>query len=131
MRGFGCKGEGKDGNYGVRIPPPTKVDPKDLPFPYDGPASSSAGTPANPTLGEEEAPTPIAATTEEVEAWMAAEFRALTDLSTKEPPEIGDNVLWRGVKVGKHGNPSTKCEWFNGKVRHIGVEKGEIFLYID
>ena len=35
VRGFGCKGEGKDGNYGVRIPPPTKVDPSDLPFPYE------------------------------------------------------------------------------------------------
>ena len=131
VRGFGCKGEGKDGNYGVRVPPPSVVDPSDLPFPYDGPASSSAGPHANPTRGDDEAPTPIAATTDDVEAWMAAEFRMLTDLSTKVPPEIGESVLWRGVKVGKHGNPSTKCEWFNGKVRHIGVESGETFLYID
>ena len=62
---------------------------------------------------------------------MAEEFRPLTNLSTKVPPEIGESVLWRGVKVGKHGNPSTKCEWFNGKVWHTGVESGEIFLYID
>ena len=131
VRGFGCKGEGKDGNYGVRVPPPTVVDPAELPFPYDGPASSSAGAHATPSLGDEEAPSPIAATTEEVEAWMAEAFRPLTNLSTKVPAEIGESVLWRGVKLGKHGNPSTKCEWFNGKVRWLAFEKGELYLYID
>ena len=63
---------------------------------------------------------------------MAASFTKLRNISMKTPPEVGESVLWRGVKTGKHGNPSTKCEYSNGKVRHMQVEEdGELYLYID
>ena len=63
---------------------------------------------------------------------MSKSFEPLTNISTKTPPEVGESVLWRGVKTGKHGNPSTKCEYFNGKVRHLKVEEDhELYLYVD
>ena len=67
----------------------------------------------------------------DVEEWMQGSFRKLKDLSTKTPPEIGESVLWRGVKTGRAGHPSTTCEWFNGKVRGVNVEENEVYLYID
>ena len=122
------KGEGKSANYGTAIPPPTLVDPSDLP---------EAIRPVSSVLVKEDpckdddTPPPIPATTEDVEMWMETGFRKLTNMSTKSPPEVGESVLWRGVKTGKHGQPSTKCEWFNGKVRYVQVEDNEVFLYID
>ena len=128
--GFGWKGEGK-GNYGVAIPPPTLVDASDLPEALRH-TSSSVLQGEDPSAHEGEIPPPIVATTEEVEMWMQVSFRKLTNLSTKSTPEVGESVLWRGVKTGRHGQPSTKCEFFNGKVRHMQVgEDQELYLYID
>ena len=40
--------------------------------------------------------------------------------------------MWRGVKTGRNGQPSTKCEYFNGKVRHMAVDDDhELYLYVD
>ena len=33
------------------------------------------------------------------------------------PPEIGQQVLWRGFKYGRGGGQSTSVEYFNGSVR--------------
>ena len=69
--------------------------------------------------------------TSEVEEWMFS-IRPLTNLSTKCPPRVGESVLGRGVKTGPHGQPSTKCEYFNAKVRHIALdEDNELYLYVD
>ena len=63
---------------------------------------------------------------------MSESFRQLTNISTKCLPEVGDSVLWRGVRSGPRGNPSTKCEYFDAKVRHLHIEKGgELYLYVD
>ena len=63
--------------------------------------------------------------------WLLASRSSGTS-ARNPPPEVGESVLWRGVKTGKHGNPSTKCEYFNGEVRHMQVEEdGELYLYID
>ena len=77
-------------------------------------------------------PPAIAATTEEVEEWMRSGFKKLTNISTKSPPEVGEPVLWRGVRTGKQGGMSTKVEFFNGKVRYMQVEEdNEVYLYVD
>ena len=129
--GFGWKGEGTC-NYGVAIPPPTLVDASDLPEEARLHTSSSVLQGEDPSWAEGEIPPPILATSYEVEMWMQESFRKLTNLSTKSPPEVGESVLWRGVKTGKRGQPSTKCEFFNGKVRGIHVdEDGDLHLHID
>ena len=88
---------------------------------------TGASPPSDPLI-----PSPIPATTEEVEEWVSSSFRPLTNISTTTPLEVGASVLWRGVKTGKSGNPSTKCEYFNGKVRDMRVEEdNELYLYVD
>ena len=63
---------------------------------------------------------------------MSQCFKPLTNISTSLSPDVGESVLWRGVKVGRRGQPSTKVEHFNGKVRHIDVDdQHEMYLYID
>ena len=129
VRGFGFKGEGKSSNYGTSIDPPSVVAPADLPPALQGPSSSSSQAAAPPIP---DVPPPIAATTEDVEEWVATNFKPLKNLSTKCPPEIGENILWRGLKTGRGGNPSTKVEHFNGKVRYMQMEgDGELYLYLD
>ena len=125
------KGEGKTGNYGVAIRPPAAVDIQDLPAALQ--SASSASMHSHVAVPPDaEIPVPIAATTEDVEEWMRTSFKKLTNISTKVPPEVGESVLWRGVKTGRHGCPSTKCEYFNGKVRFLQVEEdGELYLYVD
>ena len=59
------------------------------------------------------------ATDKDVEGWFKTNYKVLGNASSCWPPEIGDNVLWRGIKKGKHGFASTTEEWFNGKVSHI------------
>ena len=67
-----------------------------------------------------------------VEEWVASNFKPLTNISGKTPPEVGEHVFWRGLKTGRSGNPSTKCEFFNGKVRQIEVNaEGEVYIYLD
>ena len=75
-------------------------------------------------------PYSIQATTEDVERWMQ-DFRPLTNVSTNDPPECGDSVLWRGVKCGPSGGQSTKLEWFNGTVHAVEAIKGEVYAYVD
>ena len=131
--GFGCKGEGKLANYGVVIPPPSLLPPAAvLPAPQQAASSSDLheglAHPAPPLI-----PTPIAATTEDVEEWISTTFRSLTNISTKNPPDIGASILWKGLKISRHGNPSDVVEYFNGKVRKVEVsaEDGELYLYVD
>ena len=64
---------------------------------------------------------------------MTTNYKRRTNISTKSPPEVGESVLWRGVKKGRKGHPSTKCEYFNGTVRQMGVdeEDNELYLYLD
>ena len=78
-----------------------------------------------------EIPPPLPATTEDADMWMSSGFRKLTNMSTNMPPEIGESVRWRGVKTAPKGQPSTKCEWFNGKMHFVQVDDNEIFVYID
>ena len=81
---------------------------------------------------ESACPDPIPVSAEQVESWISGCFKPLTNISTKMPPEIGESVLWRGVKMGAAGNPSTVAEWFNGKVRHIAFDTaGEMWVYVD
>ena len=63
--GFGCKDEGKSANYGTEIPPPTLVDPADLPAAIRS-AISSSGSLVEDPHEDVEIPPPIAATTEDV-----------------------------------------------------------------
>ena len=76
-------------------------------------------------------PPPTAATTEEVEDWLRSGYKKLKNASTKSPPEVGESVLWKGMKTGKQGGVSSKMEFFNGKVHQIHVEDGEVYLYVD
>ena len=39
------------------------------------------------------------------------------------PREVEEEVLWRGIKMGKHGQPSTNVEYFNAAVRDIRVDE--------
>ena len=131
VQGFGLKGVGKGANYGVGIPPPTAVDPQDLPLPLQQTWTSSE---AQDALGFDVIPPPpVAATSEMVEEWVSSLYRPLTNISTEIPPPVGASVLWRGIKPGKHGGPSTKVEYFNGKVRGITTEpeSGEIYCDVD
>ena len=131
---FGMKGEGKGANYGVVIPPPMKVDPADVPgaVPKDSAKTSFYKRPATSQEIPPSAniPDPIKSTKDQVEDWIATHFRPLRNLSQKLPPEIGESVLWRGVKTGKSGGQSTVVEYFNGTVHHIEVENDQCFLYV-
>ena len=130
--GFGIKGAGKAGNYGREIESPSTVDPADLPASASEPSSKKAKQEIKRSPELVGPPVPIYATTEQVEEWMMESFRPLTGLSNKMPPDVGDSVLWRGVKMGKRGNPSTVVEHFNAKVRSIDVEQdNEIYCYVD
>ena len=68
----------------------------------------------------------------EVEEWIQSCFRPLKNISSKVPPEVGESVLWRGVKKGPAGQESTVCEFFNGTVRHVQVcSSNELWIYVD
>ena len=110
---------------------PSIVQPGDLPESLRSEIFGDAAEAAEPPAEEEDVPLPIMPTTEEIESWMQSSFRKLTDLSTKSPPEVGESVLWKGVKKGKHGQPTTNFEYFNGKVRGVKVEDDELYIYID
>ena len=77
-------------------------------------------------------PAPLPVTTEEVEEWMASSFQPLTNISTSADPNVGDSVLWRGVKMGPNGQPSTKSEYFNATVRHKMTDSdSECWYYVN
>ena len=78
-----------------------------------------------------ELPPPIAATTEIVEEWVQNEITELVNSSGKILAEIGESILWREVRKGKSGGPSTREEHFHGRVRYVSVENDEIFLFLD
>ena len=130
--GFGRKGEGKGATYGVAIAPPTVVAAEDLPFELHPPSSASglqvgAALPSEPLI-----PAPFMATSEQVEHWVTTAYSPLTNISTNIPPAVGETVLWRGVKTGRRGHPSTKVEHFQGQVRYVEVDADhEVYLYVD
>ena len=59
----------------------------------------------------------------------ARELPQAHELKHEVPPEIGESVLWRGFKPGKHSYH--KFEHFNGKVRGVTVEDNEWYIYVD
>ena len=60
------------------------------------------------------------------------EFRPLTNISLRFPPEVGDSILWRGLKTGPNGQPSTKCEYFNAEVKHAVLDSdGDTWVYVN
>ena len=126
--GFGRKGEGKDANYGVQVPEPELVPISELPPEAQQPLELASNLDAEPTP---RIPPPISATIENVEEWIQNGYTELMNLSGKIPPEKGESILWRGLKKGKSGGPSTKEEFFHGRVRHVGVEEDEIFVWLD
>ena len=111
--GFGWKGEGKGANYGVGIPPPEVVPPSDLPAALQQPGTSSGHPGGEDPSSQPMIPLPFTATSEQVEEWVSSLYRPLSNLTRNNPPEPGESVLWRGVKLGKHGGSSTKVEYFN------------------
>ena len=128
--GFGLKGEGKLANYGVEIPGPVVVPKEEAASTQHSASSSGLPAPQTPPGGPK-IPPPIQATTEDVEAWVTGSFKPLSNISQNIPPQLGESVLWRGVKTGKSGAPSTTCEYFNGKVRSLAVEDDEVYVYLD
>jgi hypothetical protein len=130
--GFGRKGEGKGANYGVAIAPPTVVAPADLPAALQQPSSSSDPQVDVLRRAQPLMPQPLPATSELVEQWITTSFHRLTNISKNIPPVAGETCLWRGVKTGRKGHPSTKVEYFHGQVRHVEVDSdNEIWVYID
>ena len=126
--GFGRKGEGKDANYGLAVAEPQVVSIEELPPEARQGLELGLGLDAEPTF---EIPPPIAATTDEVERWIQDGFTKLVNLSSKEPPEVGESILWKGIRRGKSGGLSTKEEFFHGRIRHVSVENENIFLFLD
>ena len=126
--GFGRKGVGKFANYGLLVPAPQVVPVSELPPEAQTPLELATGLDAEPTF---EIPPPIAATTQNVEEWIQNGYTELVNLSGKVPPEIGESILWRGIKKGPHGGPSTRVEHFHGRVRYVTVENNDIFVFLD
>ena len=126
--GFGRKGEGKDAKYGTQVPEPQMVSISELPPEVRGKVELEPDLDA--ALASE-IPDPIAATTSEVEEWIESGYTRLVDLSSKVPPEIGESILWKGLRKGKSGGPSTKVEFFHGRIRFVSVEDDEIYLFLD
>ena len=60
---------------------------------------------------------------------MSQCFKPLTNISTSLSPDVGESVLWRGVKMGPNGQPSTKSEYFNATVRHKQTDSDNEFWY--
>ena len=125
---FGRKGEGKDANYGTQVPEPQVVPISELPPWRRGKVEH---LPDLDTAPASEIPQPIAATTSEVEEWIESGYTRLVDLSSKIPPEIGESILWKGLRKGKSGGPSTKVEFFHGRIRFVSVEENDIYLFLD
>ena len=130
--GFGRKGEGKGANYGVAIAPPTVVAFADLPAALQQPSSSSLTPVDQLRRAHFGCPSPLPATSELVEQWITGSYHRLQNISKNLPPATGETCLWRGVKTGRRGHPSTKVEYFQGQVRHVEVDSDhEIWVYID
>ena len=129
--GFGRKGEGKGARYGVWIPSPTVLRPDEYPAALREPHGSSSSRMVQPLPLFAAVPPPVRAKREHIEEWIRTEFTPLVNLCTTNPPRIGDEVLWRGVKKNKNGKWSTKLEHFNGTVRGVGIEDGKPVVYLN
>ena len=130
--GFGVKGEGKSGNLGVEVDRPSLVPFEDLPehvremtTPYAASSAIAEGPWTSPNI-----PPPIEATKQEVDEYVAANYRRLANLCSSTPPKVGDSVLWRGVKTGRAGGTSTSVEHFNAMVHGLDTKDGETFVYV-
>ena len=62
----------------------------------------------------------IAVTAEEIQEWLSElePFKGQNEW----PPCVGQEVLWRGLKLGPSGGASTAKEYFNGTVHHWKVD---------
>ena len=69
------------------------------------------------------------ATEADVLSWYESDWNALT-MSGNMPAGRGERVLWMGAKVGRHGGPSTKQEYFNGVVHNLEVVESDLFYDI-
>ena len=111
----GTKGYGSKANYGIAIPPPEIVPSAEQEGSFAVSLSAVvAACSALPTVysGQDTAcPDPIPVTPEEIEEWMSGTFSPVA-FSNQQPPEVGDEVLWRGCKVGKKGRQSTAVAYF-------------------
>ena len=120
---LGTKGYGK-GNLGTAIPAPIAIAP-----PADDPAASwDRWVEAQPQ--EKQIPDPIRPSQVDIVQWLS-EFTPFSS-SNYMPPEIGQEVLWRGFKQGRSGGISTQVEYFNGTVRDIGCDDvtHECYVYV-
>ena len=132
VAGFGYKGEGKSANYGTLIAAPSVVSPAELAQIGLLSSSSAAMAISDAVMSTpKQCPDPIPATFQQIETWLRQSYRPL-EVSHNNPPEIGECVLWRGVRTGKSGQPSTTVEYFNGTVRYLKVtNEGELYVYVD
>ena len=102
------KGRGKFASLGVPIPPPQPIDE---PVP-------------------EPAPEPIRATPQMVEEWIEEEFKRFKP-NNSHPPQLNDEILWRGLKRGRSGAVSTQVEYFNDVVRDMETDSdGNVFYMV-
>ena len=75
------------------------------------------------------APEPIRATPQMVEEWIEEEFKRFKP-NNSHPPQLNQEVLWKGLKRGRSGAVSTQVEYFNGVVRDIERDSdGRGFLF--
>ena len=54
---------------------------------------------------------------QEIDAWVRENYTEMANAWQGNVTELsrGMNCLWKGIKKGKSGSESTKCEYFNGK----------------
>ena len=109
----------------MAIPGPSAIPPQMQPAAAGGGVGPSSYSSADIAFT---VPEPIQATSEEVQDWLKT-FTPFKPANSM-PPEIGQEVLWRGFKYGRSGNQSTPVEFFNGTVREVKVEGNELYCYL-
>ena len=113
----GTKGYGKKSSMGVPIPPPTTIPtPKTTAAPAA--PSVASGSKARGTTPGVPVPTPIQIDEAMADAYIK-EWYSVMEYKRHDPPRVGDQVLWKGLKKGKRGGESTGVEYFNGKIHEI------------
>ena len=117
---LGYKGCGVKGSYGVAVDAPCVVLP---PAAAGQPLISSSQSAASATLA-------IGVTATEVEEWLS-EYSPFQN-QNEWPPLVGQEVLWRGLKIGPSGGASTAKEYFNGTVHHLKIDPdtNDTFFYV-
>ena len=106
------KGYGKGANYGELVPPPRRLNTA---------TASDSGTLAS------RRPHARGPTEDEITQWMDC-FETIP--ATLHPIEVGNVVLWRGIKKGKKAGASTSEEFFRGEVHRIIPDDGHGKKYI-